>query len=927
MKRVRLLFSCIFIVLICLIALCSCNEAEPLLPPENVRVDSDTLILEWDEVRDARLYAVRISREGEAPQEINRSTPEYSLEHLDAGTYSIQVMAIGKDGVSADSEWSRSVPFIRERESGMVFALISGGSEYAVISKGSATGDIVIPDKYRDKPVTEIAETAFFNKSDVTSVTMGENVKRIGKLAFANCSYLTGVTLPDSLTYIGENAFSSCRSMSGEIVIPSGVTEISAGAFSYCGSIEAVELGAELRSIGVNAFTNCDSLSEIVIPDSVVSVEGYAFALCSGLASVSFGASLEHIGEYAFSSLPITAVSLPADLKTIGMGAFLNCKDLSFVSLGDGVEEIGAGAFSDTAIWTQSKENEVYVGGWLLGLKKASVEYVNFREDTVGIANSAFYGNKSLTDVILPNGVKFIGSRAFARSEIINMVIGSGVHTIGSEAFAGCGSLSTLILGAYDFNNAIMTASSLSRIESNAFYACEKLDSIKIPASVTSIGSYAFKKSGIEDLADGGLIYADKWLVGYTDDFGGFAQVRSGTVGIADYAFYECSALREIFMPSSLRVLGRAAFYNCTRLASVRFPETLEAIDDYTFYGCESYKVVGLPSSLRRIGRSAFYMCGSALSYLESSENEADNDVLIIPDAVTHIGDYAFYGCGEAVISDVGVISYFGIDKVVIGNSVEKIGDLAFYGFASLKEISGATGVVSIGDKAFYNCSRLELASFGEALRSIGRKAFYKCTLLSEIALPDTLEVIDDHAFYKCESLRSPICSANLSYIGDHAFDGCASLSQVTLPESLVEIGAQAFKDCAGMTSLVLHSGIESIGPHAFYGCFNMTFYSSLARPSDYWDVNWNSSYRPIVWGCVLSEDNLYVLSFSKRADAIENKNVTNTLGAPARPGYIFSGWDTNSGAESGAYSVETVVDAADGVKLFAIWSEILDEQ
>lgn len=923
MKKLRLLM--IFTLIICCLSvLCACDDDIPTLStPSDLEVEMDTLTLTWGKVEGTRLYTISIATEGAEPKEVVASKTSYSLAALEAGTYTIKVKALAKEGENTDSEWSETLSFTRDAEPGMVFALINNKTEYEITGKGLATGNIVIPDTYRGKPVTSIGKKAFFNKSDVTGVTFGKNIKTIGDYAFANCSYLTFANLPEGLTAIGQSAFASCRLLEGDLVIPNGVTQISPNAFAYCGKLTSVTFGTGLTTIGANAFTDCAELTGITLPDSVTYVGEYAFALCDKLTELNLGNGLVNIAPYAFSAMGITAINVPSSVKTIGEGAFINCASLLNVTLGNGVESIAPGAFANTAIWTVGEENEVYVGKWFLGLKDNKATALELRADTFGIASAALFGNAGIVNITLPDSVRIICANAFPSCKMQSVVIGSGVEIIGEYAFADCAELINVALGSYDFGKGELVSSSLKTIGSNAFEGCKKLESIVIPESVSSVGSYVFKDSGLVAGAVDGIIYADKWVVGFTEEFGGIAVLRSGTVGVSNYAFYNCSALTEVKLPNSVKFLGRAAFYNCTALTTMTLPNTLEMIDDYTFYHCDSLKVTKLPTMLKWIGRSAFYKCGTALANVIAEGDEATDDRLEIPNGVTFIGDYAFYGCGQSLNLNPGEAPViYGVDIIDLGDGVETIGAYAFYKFASLKEIVMGEGLISIGERAFYSCPTLAKVTFGSGLQTIGSKAFYKCPALTDIALPDSLQKIESYAFYKCEALVTLDLGRGVASIGDYAFCGCEKVASVVLPTTVTYVGVQAFRNCKSLVSVVLHQSIETVSKHAFYGCAGLTIYSDLGAAGANWDKYWNSSYRPTVWNCTLAEDSDYVISFERGASSIVNKNQSNTFSAPVRQGYAFLGWNTSSTATEAAYTMENFLEVPQGKKLYAIWVE-----
>ena len=134
----------------------------------------------------------------------------------------------------------------------------------------------------------------------------------------------------------------------------------------------------------------------------------------------------------------------------------------------------------------------------------------------------------------------------------------------------------------------------------------------------------------------------DEWGVKYSKDgrklleapgeLSGAYSVKEGTKIICDSAFWYCSSLSEIVIPSSVTSIGDSAFYGCNSLSEIVIPSSITSIGDSAFYGCNSLSGIVIPSSVTSICDSAFWGCNSL------SE-------IVIPSSVTSIGDRAFSSC------------------------------------------------------------------------------------------------------------------------------------------------------------------------------------------------------------------------------------------------------------------------------------------
>ena len=145
-------------------------------------------------------------------------------------------------------------------ESGLKWASTNSGIS---ISGYSGTNkNVIIPEKINDINVVSISDSAFYDCTSLTSVTIPDSVTSIGDWAFAYCSSLTSVTIGDSVTSIGDSAFQCCTNLTS-ITIGDSVTSIGSSAFYYCSSLTSVTIGDSVTSIGDNAFSRCTSLTTI----------------------------------------------------------------------------------------------------------------------------------------------------------------------------------------------------------------------------------------------------------------------------------------------------------------------------------------------------------------------------------------------------------------------------------------------------------------------------------------------------------------------------------------------------------------------------------------------------------------------------------------------------------------------------------------
>ena len=138
--------------------------------------------------------------------------------------------------------------------------------------------------------------------------------------------------IPYGVTTIGERAFEKCISLTS-IIIPDSVTTIGDWAFSGCHSLTSITIPESVTTIGARAFLDCQSLTSIILPNGLTTIGEWTFSDCHSLTSITIPYSVTTLGEGAFSDChSLTSINIPDSVTTIGNWAFSECKDLTIIA-------------------------------------------------------------------------------------------------------------------------------------------------------------------------------------------------------------------------------------------------------------------------------------------------------------------------------------------------------------------------------------------------------------------------------------------------------------------------------------------------------------------------------------------------------------------------------------------------------------------
>lgn len=158
------------------------------------------------------------------------------------------------------------------------------------------------------------------------------------------------------------------------------------------------------------------------------------------------------------------------------------------------------------------------------------------------------------------------------------------------------------------YNTAVLDLTSFSMMDSvpaETFKSFGFLESIRLPASVTSIGEGAFYR-----------------CYSLTD-----IRIPASVTLIGDSAFKGCKSLKTVIIPDGVTSIGGSAFSGCTSLSSVTIPNSVTSIGEYAFSSCSSLTSIRIPKSVTSIGEGVFYKCTQLRDIYFSGSKKQWNEI------------------------------------------------------------------------------------------------------------------------------------------------------------------------------------------------------------------------------------------------------------------------------------------------------------
>lgn len=388
-------------------------------------------------------------------------------------------------------------------------------------------------------------------------------------------------------------------------------------------------------------------------------------------------------------------------------------------------------------------------------------------------------GQKTVT---IPEGIKTIGRKCFAETNIEEIILPEGIEVIDAEAFAYCKKL-----------RKINFPETLNIIEYGAFRACFSLETVTLPKKMKDLNNYAFYNASIKHLT-----LPEKVSLGAGVKV--FAGTNIETIDIPkDFTlgkemFEKCWELHSINLLGSHITIPERCFCNCINLTEIDITKTA-LIKDEAFRGCQNLSVSTIPADTL-VSVSAF-------------EETGVTDVII--EDISKVCNRVFADCNSLKKLTINVADGPTSVPSALVKGCKNLQTVVFTGRTK--------NLTVIEAAAFKETKNLNTVSLPDTIKTISKEAFYDSGI-ENIHLPEGLKQVGTMAFAR-SGLKDIIIPNKIKKLGEYAFHNCEELTEVTLPESVTKIPSGIFEDCCSLKT-VNAPNVNTVCDHAFYNCKNL---------------------------------------------------------------------------------------------------------
>lgn len=369
---------------------------------------------------------------------------------------------------------------------------IDGPSDRTKLKAANAayTGEINVPDRVNyqniEFKITAVNDSAFFEASKITKLSLPDAIAGIGKAVCFDCTGMTEIKFPASLKELGDYALAYTKISTASL--PEGFEKIGVRSFMSCSALASVTLPSTLKTIsdygfygsklteisipdgvetlGINVFQSNSALKTVKLPAGLTAIPNSFFSGCSSLENVSIPETVTEIKAAAFSGCSKLRMDIPSGVSKLGSEVFKSCTSLETMTIPDAIKEIPNSLFD----------------------RCTSLKSVTMAPDVTVLGQYAFNGCTKLAEIKY-SGSQLAGVPAKANEQGNIVTFPATLTEVGNYCFDRCTSIS-----GFKLNDG------LKRIGNYAFADNKSITEIEIPETVTYLGSYFIKATGVTKL-------------------------------------------------------------------------------------------------------------------------------------------------------------------------------------------------------------------------------------------------------------------------------------------------------------------------------------------------------------------------------------------------------------------------------------------
>lgn len=570
----------------------------------------------------------------------------------------------------------------------------------------------------------------------------------------------------------------------------------------------------------------------IIIPDVAKTLSKYICSENPQVTGIYIPDTVTNFENDCFLNCPnITRVDCPDGIETISTQCFQNCSSLETVVLPLSLKKIKARAFKKCPVLKtlifNSKTNEKEADRYYYAEDEAFCNCDSLTNDD--ITNIAEYLIPQLPYETKDENGKTItvsGERIFADNPRISDV---EIYRLGNYMFDNCHHLKRVVIKSADVNKEIAAEF--------PFNDCYSLETVVLPEGIISIGEKVFlttdtssEKSHIINI-----------------------NIPNTCESIKYKAFYNAPYLRNLFIPKSVKYIGKQTFEKCD-LSELEVEAGINCVVDT--YAFKSTNINNANVNTLCLNQLYFEQDSNGNAIVTQEQYSKCNNLTEIVTNQSTVG--MFQECkflNKAVINHgtSNIISYKSIntlfakmfkncislvDVIINDNTIEVFGESIFDGCKNLKNVTFANNykVPKTYGKRMFAATGLEEISLQDGALEISEEMFKDCRQLKHINIPDNILKYGANAFNGCSDFKGTVLeegdteeklvvNSKIRSIGTSAFEMCGQLEKVVFPAVTMDsLGDYIFKDCIHLREVQMPTKITTIGKNIFQGCISLQY-------------------------------------------------------------------------------------------------------